>query len=111
LGVPIGTTATFGCPGLLLDGPPIETATGPGFRLGAGPGSMTSRGATRRSTTVAGQTSGEIGAGCPARSLSEPATHQHLWPSSAGRVSAWRSRLVEAVATWGGFPWAREKSM
>src|ERR1019366_1018746 len=52
--------------------------------------------------------SGEIGAGCPARSLSDPSTRRRLWLSSAGRASAWRFQSVEAVAMWGGSPWALE---
>src|SRR5713226_6444406 len=56
----------------------IGTATGCGFRLGAGLGSMMLLGALRHSITAAGLWLAEFGAGCPAP----------LAPSSVSRMCA-----------------------
>ena len=62
------------------------TATGPGCGPGAGPGSTMRRGASRRSTTAAGSTSADAGAGRRARMWRARCTRRRWWPGSAGRA-------------------------
>src|SRR6266403_424649 len=118
-GVRCPNTAPFGfhTPPSLV-GRLIATATGCGFRPGAGPGSMMLPGALRHSITAAGLPSAEFGAGCLVR-------HAQLlvWPTYArftpprsspgleGRTLAWASGLAEAVeSAWPGSHLPRVKS-
>src|SRR6266478_4710297 len=118
-GVRCPNTAPFGfhTPPSLV-GRLIATATGCGFRPGAGLGWMMLPGALRHSITAAGLRSAEFGAGCLVR-------HAQLWvwpmyarftllrlsPGSAGRTLAWASGLAEAVeSAWLGSRWRRVKS-
>src|SRR2546426_12757148 len=72
-GAPMRNMATSGCPRELIPtGPPIVTAIGPGFPLGAGPGWTTSLGVTHPSTTAAGCRSAEDGDGYPDRAKCGP---------------------------------------
>ena len=64
-------------------GRPIATAAGATCRPGAGPGSTTRRGASRRAITAAGRGSTTAGAGCPA-----PATRRRSTAPRPSRFSA-----------------------
>ena len=67
-------------------------ATGPGCARGAGPGSTTRPGASRRSTTAAGSTTATPGAGRRAPTSPGRSTRRRWWRGSAARAPTSRSR-------------------
>ena len=75
-------------------GRPIATVIGVGSSRGAGRGSTTSLGGSRRSITAAGPISATAGAGLQARSSPVRSMRRPLSPSSAASIGACRCRGV-----------------
>src|SRR6516165_9072348 len=86
-------------------GLPISMVTGYGSSLGDGPGLTTRPGVTHRSTTAAGFTPPDIGAGLLARSTFNRSMLLHWSPGSAAPVGVSVSASVSAVAS-DGARWA-----